>query len=141
MPFKKWRNLPIKDLQHYQSTGKSVTHSPKPKRYRYCHRKRKWVSDDIGNERLKGVGSVNRDSAIWQEFCEYHDIAYLLIALADLKDLLKMPVANFTLFSGWQGKSSEDAFVLADKVNKLIKKGYLQIPLKPSEIKKKQGKR
>lgn len=106
-------------------------------------RKRKWVADDIGNERLKGVGSVNRDSAIWQEFCEFYDIAYLLIAPADLKDLLKMPVANFTLFSGWQGKSSEhsrDAFVLADKVNKLIKKGYLQIPLKPSEIKKKQGK-
>lgn len=102
-------------------------------------RKRKWVTDDIGNERLKGVGSVNRDSAIWQEFCEFYDIAYLLIAPAYLIGLLKMPVNDFTLFSGWQGKSSEhsrDAFVLADKVNKLIIKGYLQIPLKPSEVKR-----
>lgn len=89
-------------------------------------RKRKWVAQDIGRERLKGVGSVNRDSAIWQEFCEYHNIQYRLIAPAQLQGLTKMNVNKFQKFSGWQGKSSEhsrDAYMVAWKTNRLIIKG------------------
>lgn len=103
-------------------------------------RQRKWVRQDVGRERLKGVGSVNRDSAIWQEFCEYHDIPYLLVPPAHLQGFTKMTEKDFRERTGWAGKRcsehARDAGVMVWKYWRLIEKGYVKIPLKPSETKK-----
>ena len=102
-------------------------------------RQRKWVRHDVGRERLKGVGSVNRDGAIWEEFCEYHDIPYLLVPPAHLVGLTKMTEKDFRERTGWTGKRpsehARDAGMLTWKYHRLITKGMVKMPKKPSEIK------
>ena len=102
-------------------------------------RQRKWVRQDVGRERLKGVGSVNRDGAIWEEFCEYHDIPYLLVPPAHLQGLTKMTEKDFRERTGWTGKRcrehARDAGMMTWKYHRLITKGMVKIPKKPSEIK------
>lgn len=99
-------------------------------------RKRKWVRQDVGKERLKGVGSVNRDGAIWQEFCEYHDLPYILVPPAHLAGLTKMPEKIFNELTGWHGKRTSeharDAGVMVWKYHRLISKGTVKIPPCPS---------
>ena len=105
-------------------------------------RQRKWVRHDVGRERLKGVGSVNRDGAIWEEFCEYHDIPYLLVPPAHLVGLTKMTEKNFRERTGWQGKRpsehARDAGMMTWKYHRLISTGKVVMPAKPSVIKAKQ---
>ena len=105
-------------------------------------RQRKWVRHDVGRERLKGVGSVNRDGAIWEEFCEYHDIPYLLVPPAHLQGLTKMTEKDFRERTGWPGKRpsehARDAGMMTWKYHRLITKGMVKIPKKPSEIKSAQ---
>lgn len=102
-------------------------------------RQRKWVRHDVGRERLKGVGSVNRDGAIWEEFCEYHDIPYLLVPPAHLVGLTKMTEKDFRERTGWPGKHpsehARDAGMMTWKYHRLISKGMVKMPKKPSEIK------
>ena len=106
-------------------------------------RQRKWVRHDVGRERLKGVGSVNRDGAIWEEFCEYHDIPYLLVPPAHLQGLTKMTEKDFRERTGWTGKRcsehARDAGMMTWKYHRLITKGMVKIPKKPSEIKSAQS--
>ena len=96
-------------------------------------------SHDVGRERLKGVGSVNRDGAIWEEFCEYHDIPYLLVPPAHLVGLTKMTERDFRERTGWTGKRpsehARDAGMMTWKYHRLITKGMVKTPKKPSEIK------
>jgi hypothetical protein len=105
-------------------------------------RQRKWVRQDVGRERLKGVGSVNRDGAIWEEFCEYHDIPYLLVPPAHLQGLTKMTEKDFRERTGWTGKRcsehARDAGMMTWKYHRLITKGMVKIPKKPSDIKSAQ---
>ncbi len=105
-------------------------------------RQRKWVRHDVGRERLKGVGSVNRDGAIWEEFCEYHDIPYLLVPPAHLQGLTKMTEKDFRERTGWTGKRpsehARDAGMMTWKYHRLITKGMVKTPKKPSEIKSAQ---
>lgn len=68
-------------------------------------RKRKWVTG--GREKLQGVGSVKRDSSIWQEFCEYHGVDYALIAPKD--NSTKTKADYFERVTGWQHRTSEHA--------------------------------
>ena len=105
-------------------------------------RQRKWVRHDVGRERLKGVGSVNRDGAIWQEFCEHYSIPFCLVPPAHLIGLTKMTEEDFRERTGWNGKRTSvharDAGMMTWKYHRLITKGMVKIPKKPSEIKSAQ---
>lgn len=72
-------------------------------------RKRKWYggNEKLVKARLQGVGSVKRDCAIWQEFCEYHDVAYQLIAPKNNRT--KLSAEEFKMITGWQHRTSEHA--------------------------------
>ena len=59
------------------------------------------------SKRLQGVGSVKRDSAIWQEFCEYYHIPHA--ALKPDKNLTKWPEEYFKKITGWTGRTSQHA--------------------------------
>lgn len=72
-------------------------------RFEDC-RKRTWFGR-AGRERLKGVGSVERDCSIWQEFCELHNIDYLMIHPAST--ITKMPADKFRRYTKYMGRTSE----------------------------------
>lgn len=103
-------------------------------------RKRKWLPQNVGKERLKGAGSVSRDGAIWQEFCEYHDLPYILVPPAHLAGLTKRTEKDFREITGWHGKRcsehARDAGLMTWKYHNLLSKGLMPMPAKPSEIKK-----
>lgn len=103
-------------------------------------RKRKWLPKNVGKERLKGAGSVSRDGAIWQEFCEYHDLPYILVPPAHLAGLTKRTEKDFREITGWHGKRcsehARDAGLMTWKYHNLLSKGLMPMPAKPSEIKK-----
>jgi hypothetical protein len=64
--------------------------------------------------RLQGVGSVKRDSAIWQEFCEYYSIDYK--AIPPMKNGTNWDKDKFRKVTGWTGRTnqhSRDAGVIA----------------------------
>lgn len=66
-------------------------------------RQRKWVTG--GREKLQGVGSVKRDCQRWEEFCEYHDIDYELVAPKNNKT--KTTASEFRRITGWQQRTNE----------------------------------
>lgn len=70
-------------------------------------RKRKWIDPKAGKERLQGVGSVKRDSAIWEEFCVFHDVDFELVAPKD--NITKLSADKFEKITGWKGRTSEHA--------------------------------
>ena len=133
-------------LNWYSSNQEHFKYSVKPTEgFVVCiedTRQRKWVRHDVGRERLKGVGSVNRDGAIWEEFCEYHDSPYLLVPPAHLQGLTKMTEKDFRERTGWTGKRcsehARDAGMMTWKYHRLITKGMVKTPKKPSEIKSAQ---
>lgn len=57
--------------------------------------------------RLQGVGSIKRDSAIWQEFCEFHKIPFKAIKPA--KGQTKWSSEYFKRLTGWTGRTSQHA--------------------------------
>ena len=67
-------------------------------------RQRKWFGK-TDRERLQGVGSVKRDSSIWEEFCDYYSIEYMLIAPKNNRT--KTTAAEFKKMTGWEGRTSE----------------------------------
>ena len=69
-------------------------------------RLRKWFGN-AGKERLQGVGSVKRDSAIWEEFCEYYCIPYKLIHPKD--NMTKTTAEYFRKLTGWEKRTSVHA--------------------------------
>lgn len=73
-------------------------------RFEDC-RLRKWKGDR-GPEALKGVGSVERDCKVWQEFCEYHEIDFLPIAPQQQKGLTKLSPEQFKKMTGWDKRTS-----------------------------------
>lgn len=100
-------------------------------------RKRKWVDPSIGNERLKGVGSVTRDCSIWQEFCERNGLRHILVAPANIDT--KRNTKDFEMITGWTARTSghaRDAGMMIYKYHRLIEKGVVDVPA-PKPIKKK----
>lgn len=70
-------------------------------------RKRKWIAPQAGKERLQGVGSVKRDSKIWQEFCVHYGIDFELVAPKNNKTKTSRDFLKKT--TGWTGRTSEHA--------------------------------
>lgn len=78
-------------------------------------RKRTWFGG-AGRERLKGVGSVNRDCSRWQEFCEHYGIDFELVHPKN--NVTKLDAAYFVMLTGWGERTSEhsrDAAMLVFK--------------------------
>ena len=69
-------------------------------------RKRKWFGDS-GREKLQGAGSIKRDSSIWQEFCEYHNVPYEAIKPA--AGSTKWDSEYFKKVTGWTKRTSSHA--------------------------------
>lgn len=67
-------------------------------------RKRSWFGR-AGREKLQGAGSVKRDCAIWQTFCEEIGVEYRMIA--PKHNTTKLTAAQFRVLTGWQGRTSE----------------------------------
>jgi hypothetical protein len=69
-------------------------------------RKRKWFGAR-SDAKLQGAGSIKRDCAIWQEFCEYYGLHYEMV---DPKHInTKTKPAYFSKLTGWHGRTSEHA--------------------------------
>lgn len=69
-------------------------------------RQRKWYGDN-SEAKKQGAGSVKRDSAIWQEFCEYHEFEYL--AVPPQRGATKWFIGRFKKITGWYSQTSEHA--------------------------------
>ena len=69
-------------------------------------RQRKWFGKAT-DARLQGVGSVKRDCAVWQEFCEYYGLVYELVHPKNINT--KMKPAMFNKITGYEGKTSNHA--------------------------------
>ena len=57
-------------------------------------------------QRIKGVGSVERDCKLWIEFCEFYGIPYRLVKPGKYR---KIDAATFRKWTGWHGRTSEHA--------------------------------
>ncbi|MBL4865283.1 MAG: hypothetical protein JKY67_02780 [Pseudomonadales bacterium] len=69
-------------------------------------RKRTWFGK-AGRERLKGVGSVNRDCSRWQEFLEHHEIEFSMIHPKNNRT--KLSAFEFKRLTGWAGRTNDHA--------------------------------
>lgn len=69
-------------------------------------RLRKWFGNS-GRERLKGAGSVCRDSSIWEGFCKENGLEYKMIAPKNNRT--KLSPSQFKTITKWIGKTSEHA--------------------------------
>lgn len=69
-------------------------------------RQRKWFGKAT-NARLQGVGSVKRDCAIWQEFCEYYGLEYELVHPKNINTKMTSPM--FKKITGYEGQTSNHA--------------------------------
>lgn len=69
-------------------------------------RQRKWFGN-AGREKLQGAGSIKRDCAIWQEFCEYYEIPFQAIKPA--KGQTKWSAEYFQRLTGWTKRTSQHA--------------------------------
>lgn len=69
-------------------------------------RLRTWFGNS-GREKLQGVGSIKRDSAIWQEFCEYYKIPFQ--AVKPVTGQTKWNAEYFKRVTGWNNRTSEHA--------------------------------
>lgn len=67
-------------------------------------RKRKWYGR-TGRERLKGAGSICRDSTIWDDFCRELGVEYRMIA--PRCNTTKLKAAQFKAITGWQRRTSD----------------------------------
>lgn len=72
-------------------------------------RKRTWFgpkkSEEEERAKLQGAGSVKRDCAIWEEFCNHYEIPYTMVHPKD--SLTKWDKERFQLCTGWKKKSNE----------------------------------
>lgn len=66
-----------------------------------------YVPPDHRNpQRIKGVGSVERDVKLWIEFCQYYKIPFRTVKPGKLR---KIDAATFRRITGWDGRTSEHA--------------------------------
>lgn len=69
-------------------------------------RQRNWFGN-AGREKLQGAGSVKRDCAIWETFCQEADIE--LRKIAPKNNYTKLSAEQFRKLTGWKGRTSEHA--------------------------------
>lgn len=71
-------------------------------------RLRKWFKDSPGgrDKKLQGVGSVKRDCAIWEEFCQHLEISYTMI---HPRIVPKYNSDQFRKLTGHKGRTSQHA--------------------------------
>lgn len=69
-------------------------------------RKRRWYGR-AGREKLQGAGSIKRDAAIWQAFCEERGINFVMVP--PRPGLTKWSADYFARVTGWKGRCSEHA--------------------------------
>jgi len=69
-------------------------------------RQRRWFAR-TGRERLQGAGSVKRDCAIWQEFCEHHGFDYEMTH--PVRGGTKLAAKPFKAITGWGGRTNQNA--------------------------------
>lgn len=69
-------------------------------------RKRKWFGTS-GRERLKGAGSVCRDSKIWADWSKEQGIECVLVA--PKYNRTKLSAAQFRIWTQWTGRTTEHA--------------------------------
>lgn len=67
-------------------------------------RKRSWFGH-ASRERLQGAGSVKRDCAIWETFCEELGVEYRKVA--PKHNTTKLTASQFKVLTSWQGRTSE----------------------------------
>lgn len=67
-------------------------------------RKRNWFGN-AGREQLQGAGSIKRDSAIWQEFCELYHLQYE--AVSPQSKGKKLSDSQFKLYTKITGRTSQ----------------------------------
>lgn len=94
-------------------------------------RLRKWVDPRLGKERMRGIGSVERDCSIWQEFCERNGIPHIFVAPKAIQT--KLSEKDFNMITKWPYKTSEharDAAMMIDKVYRLLKRKHINMPAK-----------
>ena len=120
-------NIENQEFMHLKTLSIiQAIHELKP--FIYCLREirvedarlRTWFGKS-GREKLQGVGSVKRDCAIWQEFCEYHKIPFL--AIKPESGSTKWTSEYFKRVTGWTGRTSvhaRDAGVLVYGIIKEI---------------------
>lgn len=103
-------------------------------------RMRQWIPPNVGPERIKGVGSVERDCSIWQEFCERNGIIHVRVHPKDIntKDTKddKWAFAAITDHPYDTASHARDAGMLARKYHRMIRTGEFVMPAPPKPIKK-----
>lgn len=67
-------------------------------------RQRNWFGN-AGREKLQGAGSVKRDCAIWETFCEENSIE--LRKIAPKNNYTKLSAEQFRKLTGWKGRTSD----------------------------------
>lgn len=92
-------------------------------------RKRKWVDPSIGPERLRGIGSVERDCSLWQEFCERHGLALVLVAPMGINTKMdKWEFAQTLDYPFDTSNHARDAGMLARKYHRMLRTGEFVMP-------------
>lgn len=69
-------------------------------------RKRNWFGC-AGREKLQGAGSVKRDCAIWETFCE--ELGIECRKIAPKHNTTKLTASQFKVLTNWQGRTSDHA--------------------------------
>ena len=69
-------------------------------------RQRTWFGN-TGRERLKGAGSICRDSTIWDDFCKELGVEYVMVA--PRCNTTKLNDRQFRAITGWQKRASVHA--------------------------------
>lgn len=67
-------------------------------------RKRTWFGS-ANREKLQGAGSVKRDCAIWEVFCE--ELGVECRKISPKNNTTKLTAAQFKVLTHWQGRTSE----------------------------------
>lgn len=95
-------------------------------------RLRKWVNPKFKKERMRGIGSVERDCSIWQEFCERNGLIFHRAHPSDLAGLnTKDDKWLFVEITGHPYDTSEhsrDAGMLARKYHRMLRTGEYVMP-------------
>ena len=101
-------------------------------------RLRKWVDPKLGKERLRGIGSVERDCSLWQEFCELHGLRFELVAPRGIATKMdKWAFAQTFDYPYDTSNHARDAGTLARKYHRMLRTGeYVMPALTKPKIKK-----
>lgn len=69
-------------------------------------RKRTWFGN-AGRAKLQGAGSIKRDCAIWETFCE--ELGIECRKIAPKHNTTKLTASQFKVLTNWQGRTSDHA--------------------------------